>query len=294
MSQWLNYHHLLYFKTIAEEGQVSKAAQKLRIGQPTLSAQLKQFESIMGVQLFDRANKKLILTEQGRIALDYAKSIFQLGSEMVEAIHDRLKPTKISLHIAALDSIPKQILLRISKAALKSKQSQITISEGKLDELLRELTAHKIDLIITNFLPTAPSTKRLIHRRISEKIVSIYGAPKYKFLRKNFPKSLDNQPIILPTYDSKLRYDIDHWAKTLGIDFDIIMESQDIGVKKLLAINEIGLVAAASHTVTQQLLSGELIEIGKLENVSEELYLVTTPRKVENSLAMHLFHTFQV
>lgn len=294
MSQWLNYHHLLYFKTIAEEGQVSKAAQKLRIGQPTLSAQLKQFESIMGVKLFDRANKKLILTEQGRIALDYAKSIFQLGGEMVEAIHDRLKPTKISLHIAALDSIPKQILLRISKAALKSKQSQITISEGKLDELLRELTAHKIDLIITNFLPTAPSTKRLIHRRISEKIVSIYGAPKYKFLRKNFPKSLDNQPIILPTYDSKLRYDIDHWAKTLGIDFDIIMESQDIGVKKLLAINEIGLVAAASHTVTQQLLSGELIEIGKLENVSEELYLVTTPRKVENSLAMHLFHTFQV
>ncbi len=62
MSPWINYHHLFYFKTIAEEGSVSKAAGKLRIGQPTLSAQLKQFEDAIGVQLFERQHKKLLLT----------------------------------------------------------------------------------------------------------------------------------------------------------------------------------------------------------------------------------------
>jgi LysR family transcriptional activator of nhaA len=54
LENWINYHHLFYFKTIAEEGTVSKAAEKLRLGQPTLSAQLKQFEENLGVQLFER------------------------------------------------------------------------------------------------------------------------------------------------------------------------------------------------------------------------------------------------
>lgn len=69
MFPWMNYHHLYYFKVIAEEGSVSKAAQKLHIGQPTLSAQLKQFEESLQITLFERQHKKLILTEQGKVAL---------------------------------------------------------------------------------------------------------------------------------------------------------------------------------------------------------------------------------
>ena len=42
--KWLNYHHLIYFKEIANEGRISKASEKLLIGQPALSAQLKQLE----------------------------------------------------------------------------------------------------------------------------------------------------------------------------------------------------------------------------------------------------------
>ena len=91
---WINYHHLYYFKTIAEEQSVSKAALKLRLGQPTLSAQLKQFEDVLGVQLFDRKHKRLILTEQGRIALQYSQNIFRLGDEMIDALNDRIKPEK--------------------------------------------------------------------------------------------------------------------------------------------------------------------------------------------------------
>ncbi len=94
-SKWINYHHLYYFKTIAEEESVSKAAHKLRLGQPTLSAQLKQFEEQLGVQLFERKHKKLLLTEQGRIALDYAQNIFRLGGEMFEVLNDHITPTRV-------------------------------------------------------------------------------------------------------------------------------------------------------------------------------------------------------
>lgn len=294
MNPWINYHHLFYFMTIAEEGTVSKAADKLRLGQPTLSAQLKQFENTLGVQLFERHHKKLVLTEQGKVALDYSKGIFRMGSEMYEVLHDRLKPLKPSLHLGALDSVPKQIVLQLVKHAFRISQCQITLSEGKSDELLRELTAHRMDLMVTNFLPTGTDGKGLYPKSITKKNVAFYGASKYKSLRKGFPKSISGQPMILPTYDSRLRQDLDHWAKLHKIELNIICESQDISVKKLMAISGMGLIPTATHTVTGQVLRGELVEIGQLQGVHEELFLVTAQRRIENPIAAKLKDSFVV
>lgn len=294
MNQWINYHHLFYFKTIAEEGTVSKAAEKLSLGQPTLSAQLKQFEDTLGVQLFERYHKKLVLTEQGKVALDYSKNIFRMGSEMYEVLHDRLKPLKPSLHLGALDSVPKQIVLQLVKHAFRISPCQITLSEGKSDELLRELVSHQMDLMVTNFLPTGTDSKGLYPKSITKKNVAFYGAPKFKTLRKGFPKSISGEPMILPTYDSRLRQDLDHWAKLNKVELNIIVESQDISIKKLMAINEMGLIPTATHTVTGQVLRGELIEIGQLQGVHEELFLVTAQRKIENQIAAKLMNSFVV
>ena len=294
MNPWINYHHLFYFKTIAEEGTVSRAAEKLRIGQPSLSAQLKQFETTLGVQLFERHHKKLVLSEQGRVALDYSKNIFKMGSEMFEVLHDRLKPLKPSLHLGALDSVPKQVVLQLVKHAFRISPCQITLSEGKSDELIRELTAHRIDLMVTNFLPSGTDAKGLHPRSIARKNVAIYGAPKFKSLRKGFPKSISGVPIILPTYDSQLRQELDHWAKSHQIELKIVIEIQDISVKKLMAVNEMGLVATATHSVAGQLTRKELVEIGQLQGVHEELFLVTAQRKIENPIAAKLKSSFLV
>ncbi len=294
MNQWINYHHLFYFKTIAEEGTVSKAAEKLKLGQPTLSAQLKQFEDTIGIQLFERHHKKLVLTEQGKIALDYSKNIFRMGSEMYEVLHDRLKPLKPTIHLGALDSVPKQIVLQLVKHAFRISPCQITLSEGKSDELIRELTAHRMDLMVTNFLPAGTDGKGLFSKSIVKKNVAFYGAPKFKALRKGFPKSISGEPMILPTYDSRLRQDLDHWAKLNKIELNIVIESQDVSVKKLMAINEMGLIPTATHTVTGQILRGELVEIGQLQGVYEELFLITAQRKIENQIASKLKDQFLV
>jgi LysR family transcriptional activator of nhaA len=294
MNQWINYHHLFYFKTIAEEGSVSKAAVKLRLGQPTLSAQLKQFEETLGVQLFDRHHKKLVLTEQGKVALDYSKNIFRMGSEMYEVLHDRLKPLRPSLHLGALDSVPKQIVLQLVKHAFRISPCQISLSEGKSDELLRELIAHRMDLMVTNFLPTGVDAKGLYPKSITKKNVAFYGAPKFKTLKKGFPKSLSGIPMIFPTYDSRLRQDLDHWAKLNKIELNIITESQDIAVKKLMAVSELGLIPTATHTVAGQIHRGELVEIGQLQGVYEELFLITAQRKIENPIASKLRDMFSV
>ncbi len=294
MVPWINYHHLLYFKTVAEEGTVSKAAKKLLIGQPTLSAQLKLFEETIGVQLFERQHKKLILTEQGKIAFDYSKNIFKMGSEMYEVLHDRLKPLNPSLHIGALDSVSKQIILQLVKKAFKISPCQISLSEGKPDELIRELNAHRMDLMVTNHFPTGADAKGLFPRSITKKNIAFYGSPKFKLLRNGFPESISGQPMILPSYDSKLRQDLDHWAKLNKIELNIIVESQDISVKKLMAINDLGLIATAPHAVTGQVLRGELVEIGVLKGVHEELLLVSSKRKIENPIASKLMESFVV
>jgi DNA-binding transcriptional ArsR family regulator len=64
---WLNYHHVLYFWTVVREGGVSKAAEKLRLSQPTISAQVKILEEALGERLFQGKGRTLVLTDVGRV-----------------------------------------------------------------------------------------------------------------------------------------------------------------------------------------------------------------------------------
>jgi LysR family transcriptional activator of nhaA len=292
MLPWINYHHLYYFKTIAEEGSVLKAADKLRLGQPTLSAQLKTFEDTLGIKLFERKNKRLILTDQGKVALEYARQIFRLGSEMYEVLQDRLVPLKPKLHIGSLDSVPKHMILELVKMAQKFSACHITLSEGKSEQLIQGLVEHKIDLVLSSYLPMGDLSQQIDYRLLSRKTVTFYASPKYKSLKKKFPQSLSGQPLIVPTYDSKLRQDLDHWGKTHKIELNIIVESQDVSVKKMAALQGLGIIATAEHTVHQLVNTGELIALGPCEDVFEELYLLTSPRQMENALALKLKKEF--
>ena len=82
----LNYHHLRYFWIVATEGSMSRAAERLNVSPSSLSVQIKSLEEQLGQQLFERRGKSLILTEAGRIALDYASTVFRSGHELIEAL----------------------------------------------------------------------------------------------------------------------------------------------------------------------------------------------------------------
>lgn len=289
---WINYHHLLYFKTIAEEQSVSKAAEKLRLGQPTLSAQLKQFEDYLGVKLFDRYHKKLVLTEQGKLALQYAQNIFRLGNEMVDALQDRLQPEKMKLQIGSLDSISKTFLAQMSEYCYSQGPVQIGFIEGSLDYLLRELDAHRLDLVVTNFLPLVKEHQKMNYRLVQKEQVCFFGAEAFKALRKKFPESLSGQKMLLPSYESKIRGDLDHWFQLQKVAMDVVAESQDLALKKQLALQGQGLVACASSSVQELVQKNLLFEIGQVEGVAEELYFISIERKVSNPYALKLMKDF--
>ena len=87
--EWLNYHHLLYFWTVAREGSVTKASEILGLAQPTVSGQLKALEESLDEKLFARSGRRLVLTDVGRTVYRYADEIFSLGRELQSTLKDR-------------------------------------------------------------------------------------------------------------------------------------------------------------------------------------------------------------
>ncbi len=294
MKAWLNYHHLYYFRTIAAEGGVVKAAKKLRLGQPTLSTQLKIFEDHMGQKLFERKGRALELTEAGRMVLDYANEIFKLGDEMVEAINDKLHSGRLELTIGALDSVPKHVLMAFVQAAQKSTNCRIAVLEGPFQELLRELKAHRIDLLIANHGPNPGEAGDTKSRRVARMPVVICSDKKFAVLKRGFPDSLNGQPMILPTPHSKLRLDIDHWFKLRKLNVDIVVETQDTSLQKLLITHQMGLAPLPLPAAEELVAQKQMVVVGDLEDVHEELWLIAGERRFQNPVATQLFRSFSL
>lgn len=293
MDVWLNYHHLYYFKTIASEGSIAKAAIKLRLGQPTLSMQLKQLEEKLGVPLFERKNKRLHLTEFGHFALEYSNEIFRLGMEMLEVIRDQKNPSRIHVQFGALDCIPKRVVTKLLKTAHSLKKCSVSLYEGKSEELMDGLMDHKLDLILTDHIPVLHG-KKCFARKIGEYRVVACASPKFKALKNNFPQSLNGAPIILPSSHSRLRSYIDQYFILNSISPDLVTETQDTALQKLLGMESMGVILVAYDAVKSLIAKKELILLGELENVKEEIFIVSATRKIENPIAGAVFKNFNL
>lgn len=291
---WVNYHHLLYFKTIAMEGGIANAAKKLRLGQPTLSTQMKQFEETIGHQLFDRSKRHIQLTEAGRMVLGYAVEIFKLGDEMLDALNDQHVTTKIQVQIGAMDTVPKQLVLKIFQQAQTNFECIVSITEGHGDELLRELRAHRLDLVIANYPPPVGDSSGFYAKNIAKMPVAICGAGKFTKLRRDFPQSIKDQPMILPSLQSKLRHDVQDYFKLRDIHINIKAEVQDSSLQKLMGSHGDGLIPIALPAASEAIKNKELVIIGTMEDVYEELWLIAGQRRIQNPVAAAIMKDFHL
>ncbi len=291
---WLNFHHLLYFKTIALEGNIAKAAKKLLLGQPTLSTQMKQFEEVLGHELFDRSKRRLEVSEAGRLVLRYATEIFKLSDEMLDALNDQHLESKVHVQLGATDTVPKHLILKVFQHAQKSHDCVVSIIEGHADELLRELRAHRVDLVISNNSPSVSDSAGFYAKSISKMKVVVCGSAKFSGLRKNFPESLTGQPFVMPTLQSKLRHDVEHYLKLRDLNVNVVAEIQDTALQKLLGTHGHGLVPIAENAAEELIKNKELILIGTLQDVFDELWLIAGQRRIENPVAAAIMKEFRL
>src|SRR5215217_3417310 len=143
--KWLNYNHLYYFWMIAREGSVIAASEELMVSQPTVSIQLKELETRLGHRLFDRVGRKLILTDSGKIAFNYANDIFSLGQELVNALEHQPVGRPLRLAVGVVDVIPKPVARRLLEPAMRmaGQPVRLTCREDEGDRLLADLAARR-------------------------------------------------------------------------------------------------------------------------------------------------------
>jgi len=97
----MNFRHLRTFVTVAEEGTVSKAALRLHVAQPALSRQINDLEVELGIRLFDRVRKRLLLTGEGDRLLVDCRSILSAVDSLSERAQLLRRPDAGVLKVAA-------------------------------------------------------------------------------------------------------------------------------------------------------------------------------------------------
>ena len=290
----LNYHHLYYFQVIANEGSIAKASKSLRLGQPTLSAQLKSLEEFLETQLFERRNKKLFITEAGQVVLDDANEIFSLGDELLEVIESKTYAKHSHVRIGAMESLPKRLIQLLVFFAQSDGNAKITVLEGAADYLLRELAAHRLDLVLSNFPPNIGDEGNFNSRLLASTPISIFGTKRFRHLQMNFPDSLQSQPFILPTLHSKLRHDLDHYFRLHNITINQVVETQDTSVQKVLGIEGLGLVPLPDFAGLELVKEKKLVNLGRLPDISEDFWIISGKRKITNPQAQWVMDNFEL
>lgn len=268
---WVNYHHLYCFHVIVTEGGLTRASERLGIGQSALSIQMKQFEESLGFELFERSHRSIAPNERGRLVHSYCREIFRLGGEMVETLLDRPTASRTHLEVAALDTIPKHFTSELVAQALDAHNCVVKVLEGKPENLLESLVEHRVDLMLTNFVPAA-EPGRIFSRRIARLPLWVVGSRRHAKLKKDFPRSLRRQPFVLPTGDSSVRHAFENYCQQHEITPELVVEAQDVMVRKLLAVRGIGLTVVPEMAVEEYIARGELALLGRLDGLYEELF----------------------
>ncbi len=279
---WLNYHHLMYFWTMAREGSVSKAAEKLHLSQPTISGQLRQLESAIGAKLYERVGRELRLTETGKLVFEYAEEIFSTGQELVQRLKGSQSSRSLPFVIGVPDFVPKLIAFRLIEPIFRMEQPvQLTCYEGKLSELLADLAMHRLDLVISDSPAGSQVSVKAYNHPLGECGVNwVATKDRAGALRDNFPQSLAGQPLLLPTQNTVLRRSVEQWLEKQDFEPTVVAEIEDSALLKILASKGIGIAPVADPVLTDVQDQYGLAPVGSLEGVSMQFVAISAERKV--------------
>ncbi len=280
----LNYSHLLYFWTVARDGSIAKASQTLHLTPQTISGQIKLLEEAVGGVLFDRVGRRLQLSELGRVVFGYANEIFSIGGELAQVVKGKITTAPATLNVGITDSVPKLIAYRMIEPALNMENSpRVVCREGRLESLLADLAVHHLDVVISDSPLPSGLNIRAYNHVLGETGVGFFAPKKKaKSLAKGFPRSLDGQPMLLPTVGTPLRRSLDEWFNAQGIVPRIVAEFDDSALLKTFGYAGAGVFPGAStmERVICQVYNAGLI--GITQEVRKRFFAISGERRLKH------------
>ena len=286
--EWLNYHHLRYFWTVARKGGVRKAAEELHISQPSISAQLRLLEESLGQKLFRRSGRNLVLTETGQLVLNYADEIFSAGRELMNAVKQRPGKHPVRVNIGLTDAFPKLIAFQILRAAFRSEAAvHMICREGEIGPLVSHLQAHRLDIVLADEPASSALKAKTFNHRLGRSGVTFCAVPSLAAkLRRNFPQSLDGAPALLPTQNMGMRAALETWFDSKAIRPRLVGEFEDSALMEVCSTGGRGFTAV--HTVVDRaaLKHFGLRVIARVDECGTDFYAITAERRVKHPAAV--------
>ena len=286
---WLNYHHLLYFYTVAREGGLAPAGKVLRLSQSTLSGQIKRLEEQLENPLFEKRGRKLEMTETGRLVFHYAEDIFGLGNEMLDVVRRASTGRTRRLKVGVSDTVAMLLVRELLSPVLTDGTMLLTCSEDRFDRLLIDLANHELDVVIAE-APVPPGAGlRAFNHLLGESTMTLVAplllAPK---LRARFPAGLDGAPLLLPLSGSVLRRDLDAWFVSSEVHPLVRAEAEDSALLKAFAADGMGAMfvpTVVAATVTRRY---GLVAIREVEELRERYYAISTERRITHPAVVEI------
>ena len=282
---WLNYHHLLYFWTVAREGGVVRASRVLNLTQPAISAQLRTLERALGEKLLEKRGRNLVLTETGQLVYQYAEEIFSTGRELQEVLAGRAGGRVMRFVVGVTDALPKLMAYRLLEPALRLENPavRLILREDEPERLFAALATHALDLVLSD-APLPPTVRiRAYSHQLGECGVTLLAAPNLaRRYRRHFPRSLDGAPLLMPAAGSTLRRSLEQWFDEQGIRPSVVAEIDDSAVLKVFGQAGAGVFAIPSAVEAEVKRQYTVHVVGRITAIRERFYAISAERRIRH------------
>lgn len=282
MQNILNFKHLRYFWVVAKSGSIARASEQLHLTPQSISGQLRELEDNLGVELFHRVGRGLVLSEAGQRILSYAEEIFSLGDELVFAAKNKQSQSSMPFTIGVSDSVPKSITYRLLEPSLQlDNPVRLVCREGRLTALLAELAVHRLDIVIADRpMPNNLHVKGYSHL-LGECSLTVFAEKELLSKHKGaFPALLDRAPFLLPGEDFAIQPYLLQWFSEQQIQPCIVGEFDDSALLKAFGRAGAGFFTAPTVIADYVCKQFDVEVVGNIASIRQQFFAITTARKL--------------
>ena len=279
----MNFKHLHYFWVAAKAGGIMRAGEQLHTTPQTLSGQIKLLEDQLGRKLFRKSGRKLELTEDGRIALEYADQIFTLGSELEVAVRQAHGGKHVlDFRVGVADSVAKSVAYRLLEPALSLPEPvRMICSEGKFPDLLSQLALHRLDLVIADEPMSRRISIKAFNHPLGSTAMSFFCAPSLrKKLRGDFPQCLNAMPMLIQGASASIRRQLEGWLTRHQVQPRVVGEFDDGALMTAFGREGRGVFMAPTVLEAETVAQFGVEVIGRSDELVEEFHAVSVQRRI--------------
>ncbi|MCB9618361.1 MAG: LysR family transcriptional regulator [Sandaracinus sp.] len=272
---WLNYHHLQYFGAVVDEGGLAAAAKRLGVSHPTVSEQLRKLEEQLGLTLFERRGRRLVLTENGRMVYRYAEQIFGMGNALLEEVAGRREGRTVICRVGIDGMLPKLVVRRALSPMMDvlGEALRLRCVEDQHDALVTRLRARQLDLVLSDL----PAHERGVHSHaLGTSGLSVFATPTLAARhRREFPKRLDGAPFLLPMPSTRIRRELERFFGQHRLTPRVVAEVEDSGLLKAFGEDGRGLFAMPTVVEREVCAQYGVKVVGRIPEVEARLFALT-------------------